>query len=104
MTPNTSAAMAAQQRRKSQERMRRLLSTEQAGGPNRQGDEQEAESYRGRPGRPVEGCREALDDAEQHGGNQRAGQAAEPAEHADGEDAADIFTPDRRLDRLDHDQ
>ena len=36
--------------------------------------------------------------------DQRAGQAAEAAEHADREHAADIFAPDRRLDRLDDDQ
>ncbi len=37
-------------------------------------------------------------------GDDGSGQAAHAAENADGEHAADIFAPDRRLDRLDDDQ
>ena len=36
-------------------------------------------------------------------GDHHAGKAAEPAQHADREDAADIFATDRGLDRLDDD-
>ena len=66
--------------------------------------QQEAEGDRGRPRRPIERGREALDDAEQHRRDQGAGQAAHAAEHADGEHAADILAPHRRLDRLDDDE
>src|SRR3954449_6639552 len=79
------------------------LATKDATGPHRQSHEQDAERHRRRPGRAEEGRRQALDDAERHRRDHHAGEAAEPAQHADGEDAADIFATDRRLDRLDDD-
>ena len=48
----------------------------------------DAEGYRGRPGRPIECCREAFDDAEQQRGDQGARKAPQAAEDADREDAA----------------
>src|SRR5260370_38262383 len=81
-----------------------ILSSEKTRRPKREGKEEDAECHRRRPRRPVEGGGEALDDAEQHRGDHRPGKAAEPAEHANGEDAADIFASDRGLDRLDDDQ
>src|SRR5262249_55818580 len=47
---------------------------------------------------------EALNDAEQHRADHGSGKAAEPAEYADREDPADIFTSNRWLDRLDDDE
>src|SRR5260370_18117227 len=78
-----------------------VLSTKDATGPHRQGDQQDAERDRRCPGRAEERRGQALGDAERHRRDHHAGEAAQPAQHADGEDAADIFTPDRRLHRLD---
>src|SRR5262249_4786065 len=78
--------------------------SEQAARPDRQREQQESERHRRRPRWPVESRGEALDDAEQQRPDQRAGQAAETAKHADREHAADIVGGDRGLDRLDHDQ
>src|SRR3954464_3501513 len=79
------------------------LATKDATGSHRQGHEQHAERDRRRPGRAEEGRGQALDNAERHRRDHHAREAAEPAQHADREDAADIFTADRRLDRLDDD-
>src|ERR1700758_1476859 len=79
------------------------LTTEDTTGPHREGNEQHAERNCRRPGRAEERRRHVLDDAERHGGDHHAGKAAEPAQHADRENAADIFAADRRLDRLDDD-
>src|SRR5258708_38547822 len=81
-----------------------LLAAKDAIGPHRQGHEQHAERNRRRPGRTEASRGQALDDAEGHRRDHHAGKAAEPAQHADREDAADIFTADRRFDRLDEDQ
>ncbi len=66
--------------------------------------QEKTERHRRCPGRSVKRGGDAFDDAEQEGGDQRAGHATESAKHADGEDAADIFAADRRLDRLDDDE
>src|SRR5215472_18228408 len=66
-----------------------VLSTKDATGPYRERDEQDAERDRGRPGRAEEGRGQALGHAERHRRDQHPGQAAQPAQHADGEDAAD---------------
>src|SRR4051812_42887495 len=79
------------------------LATKDATGSHREGHEQYAEGHRRRPRRAEEGRGQVLDDAEGHRGDHHAGEAAEPAQHADGEHAADIFAADRRLDRLDDD-
>src|SRR3954468_7043624 len=73
------------------------LATKDAIGPHRQGHEQHAERHGRRPGRAEEGRRQALDDAQRHRRDHHAGKAAEPAQHADREDAADVFAADRRL-------
>src|SRR5437763_7403666 len=81
-----------------------LLAAKDAIGPHRQGHEQHTERNRRRPRWAEESRGQALDDAEGHRRNHHAGKAAEPAQHADGEDPADIFTTDRRFDWLDDDQ
>src|ERR1700761_7995147 len=67
------------------------LTTEDTTGPHSEGDEQHAERHRGRPRRAEEGRRDVLDDTERDRGDHHAGKAAEPAQHADREDAADVF-------------
>src|SRR4051812_41945149 len=79
------------------------LATKDTIRPHRQGHEKHAERYCGRPGRAKEGRRQAFDDAERHRRDHHAGKAAEPAQYADREDPADVFTANRRLDRLDDD-
>src|SRR5258708_37897196 len=81
-----------------------LLAAKDAIGPHRQGHEQHAERDRRRPRRAEEGRGQALDDAEGHRRDYHARETAEPAQHADRKDAADIFAPDRRFDRLDEHQ
>src|ERR1700676_2385545 len=80
------------------------LASEDAGWTEGEGQQQKAEGDRRRPGRPIEGRGDVLDDAEQHGSEQRAGEAAHAAEHADREDAADVVAAHGGFDRLDHDQ
>src|SRR5258705_2388502 len=104
MAANTSAATTAQTRMNVEDRTIAVLSSEQTGWSECKNQEQYAERDRRRPGWSVEGRGEALDDAEHHRCDQRAGNAAESAEHANGEDASDIFAPDRRLDRLNDDE
>src|SRR5690349_20483345 len=80
------------------------LATKDATGPHREGNQEDAERHRRRPGRAEESSRQVLDDAERHRRDYHAGEAAQAAEHADREHPADIFAADRRLDRLDDDQ
>src|SRR5260370_12422965 len=80
------------------------LSTKDATGPHRQGYEQHAERHRRRPRGTEEGGGQAFDDAKRDRRDHHAGETAEPAQHADGEDAADILPADRGLDRLDDHQ
>src|SRR5689334_8627899 len=80
------------------------LAAKDATGPHRERDQEKAEGHRGRPGRTEEGRGQALDDAQRDGRDHHTGEAAEAAQHADREDAADIFAADRGLDRLDNDQ
>src|SRR5690348_12702342 len=80
------------------------LPTKDATGTHRQGDQQDAEGERGRPRGAEGGGGQALREGGGESREQPAGEAAQPAQHDDGEDAADIFASDRGLDRLDDDQ
>src|SRR5207249_2764391 len=73
-------------------------------GPECERGEQEAERNRRRPRRPEEGGGEGLGEPEHEGAEQRPENRAHSAQHAHGEHQADEFAPDRRLDRLDHDE
>src|SRR6185437_2668381 len=84
--------------------MRMGSASQQARGAESERQQKDAERYRWRPRGAVKCRGDAFEHAEQHGGDQRAGHAAHPAEHANGEHATDIFTSDRGLDRLDDDE
>src|SRR3954453_19899193 len=100
---NTAAATTIVTRMKVRECTAAALSTENAGRPERQREQQETERHRRRPRGPVDRRGEALDHAENHPAHHGAGKVAEPAEHADREHAPEVFAPDRRLNRLDDD-
>src|SRR5580698_4214754 len=102
-TATSTAMKAGWPRPRMPSRSSSSLATKDATGPHCEGDEQHAERDRGCPGRTEERRRDVLDDAERDGSDHHAGKAAEPAQHADREDSADIFAADRGLDRLDDD-
>src|SRR5260370_8683123 len=77
------------------------LSTKDATGPYRQRYQQDAERHRRRPRGAKEGGGQAFDDAERDCGDHHAGETAEPAQHADGEDPPNISPPNPGLHRLD---
>src|SRR5262249_23870921 len=80
------------------------LAPEDTAGAKGEGEQQEAEGDGGRPGGTVEGGGQALDDAQQHGGDERPRKAPHAAQHADREDAADIVAAHGGLHRLDDDE
>src|SRR5919205_14561 len=82
----------------------RILAPQKARRPDGEREQEEAEGHGRRPGRAVEGGREAFGDAEQQRAHERAREAPEAPEDADGEDAPDVVAPDRGLHRLDDDQ